>query len=82
MLRAGSMEFRLPLLIAGSLVAVIINKATGLVVVSAALPSRARSIPFSSLLHRWEVILTLRKNSSRDWRTICLVPLVCSSRCP
>lgn len=63
----GGAEFRLPLLIGlfgfEALPAVIINKATSLVVVASSLPFRAGSIPFSSLLDRWDIILTLLSGS-------------------
>lgn len=63
----GGAEFRLPLLIGvfgfGALPAVIINKATSLVVVASSLPFRAGSIPFSSLLQRWDIIITLLAGS-------------------
>lgn len=63
----GGAEFRLPLLIGlfgfGALEAVILNKAMSLVVVAAALPFRAGSVPFSSVLSRWDVILTLLSGS-------------------
>lgn len=59
----GGAEFRLPLLIGvfgfGALPAVILNKATSLVVVASSLPSRAASVPYSLLLDRWDVIVTL-----------------------
>lgn len=63
----GGAEFRLPLLISlfgfGALPAVIINKATSLVVVASSLLFRAGSIPFSQLLERWDVIVTLLAGS-------------------
>lgn len=63
----GGAEFRLPLLISvfkfSALPAVIINKATSLVVVASSLPFRAGSIPFSQVLERWEVIVTLLAGS-------------------
>jgi len=63
----GGAEFRLPLLISvfgfGALPAVIINKATSLVVVASSLPFRTASIPFSSLLERWDIIVTLLAGS-------------------
>lgn len=59
----GGAEFRLPLLIGVfgfvALEAVILNKATSLVVVAAALPFRAASVPFASLAERWEVLAML-----------------------
>lgn len=63
----GGAEFRLPLLIGmfgfGALPAVILNKATSLVVVASSLPFRAGSIPISSVLHRWDIIVTLLTGS-------------------
>jgi uncharacterized membrane protein YfcA len=59
----GGAEFRLPLLIGvfgfAALEAVILNKAMSLVVVAAALPLRAASVPFDQVLARWDVIATL-----------------------
>lgn len=63
----GGAEFRLPLLIGlfrfGALPAVILNKATSLVVVAASLLFRAGSIPLPSVLERWDVIVTLLAGS-------------------
>jgi len=63
----GGAEFRLPLLIGvfgfGALPAVILNKAASLVVVASSLPFRAGSIPFSTMLQRWDVIVTLLAGS-------------------
>jgi uncharacterized membrane protein YfcA len=63
----GGAEFRLPLLIGlfgfGALEAVILNKAMSLIVVAAALPLRTGSVPFSSVLSRWDVVLTLLSGS-------------------
>lgn len=63
----GGAEFRLPLLIGlfgfGALEAVILNKAMSLVVVAAALPFRAASVPFASVIERWDVIVTLLSGS-------------------
>ena len=63
----GGAEFRLPLLIDvfgfGALHAVILNKAMSLVVVTAALPLRAASVPVSSVIQRWDVIVTLLAGS-------------------
>ncbi|WP_320153390.1 sulfite exporter TauE/SafE family protein [uncultured Tolumonas sp.] len=63
----GGAEFRLPLLIGlfgfGALEAVILNKAMSLVVVAAALPLRAYSVPFSAVFERWDIILTLLSGS-------------------
>jgi uncharacterized protein len=59
----GGAEFRLPVLIGlfgfGALEAVILNKAMSLIVVTAALPFRAASVPFERIAERWEVIATL-----------------------
>ncbi len=53
----GGAEFRLPLLIGmfgfAALPAVIVNKATSLVVVAVALPVRAIAVPYSELLANW-----------------------------
>lgn len=63
----GGAEFRLPLLIGifgfGALPAIIINKATSLIVVAASLPLRAGSIPLASVFQRWDVIVTLLAGS-------------------
>lgn len=63
----GGAEFRLPLLIGlfgfEALPAVIINKATSLVVVASSLPFRAGSIPFTSLAAHWDIIVTLLAGS-------------------
>jgi uncharacterized membrane protein YfcA len=63
----GGAEFRLPLLIGvfgfAALPAVIINKATSLVVVAFSLPFRATTIPFASVWERWDVIVTLLAGS-------------------
>ena len=63
----GGAEFRLPLLIGlfgfGALEAVILNKALSLVVVAAALPLRAASVPFARVAERWDVIATLLAGS-------------------
>ncbi|GAB4167845.1 MAG: sulfite exporter TauE/SafE family protein [Rhodocyclaceae bacterium] len=58
LLGLGGAEFRLPLLIGwfrfGALEAVILNKAVSLVVVAAALPSRAHAVPLEALAaHVW-----------------------------
>jgi uncharacterized membrane protein YfcA len=59
----GGAEFRLPLLIGAfhfaALQAVILNKAMSLVVVAAALPSRASAVPLSALAEHWSIILNL-----------------------
>lgn len=63
----GGAEFRLPLLIGlfgfSALEAVILNKAMSLVVVAAALPFRAYSVPFHVVFERWDIILTLLSGS-------------------
>ncbi len=59
----GGAEFRLPLLIGAfrfaALEAVILNKATSLVVVASALPFRAGAVPFGSIGLHWPVIVNL-----------------------
>jgi len=63
----GGAEFRLPLLIGlfgfSALEAVILNKAMSLIVVAAALPLRTGSVPFSHIISRWDVVLTLLSGS-------------------
>lgn len=63
----GGAEFRLPLLIGlfgfAALPAIILNKAMSLIVVAVAIPFRASAVPFSSVLDRWDVILTLLAGS-------------------
>jgi len=63
----GGAEFRLPLLIGlfgfDALSAVILNKALSLVVVTSSLPFRMGTIPLSSVLERWDVIVTLLAGS-------------------
>lgn len=63
----GGAEFRLPLLIGlfgfDALSAVILNKAISLVVVASSLPFRMGAVPFSSILERWDVIVTLLAGS-------------------
>ncbi len=63
----GGAEFRLPLLIGvfgfGALEAVMLNKAMSLVVVASALPFRAATVPFSSVLQRYDVLVTLLSGS-------------------
>ncbi|MGJ5007622.1 sulfite exporter TauE/SafE family protein [Bradyrhizobium oligotrophicum] len=63
----GGAEFRLPLLISAfkfrGLEAVILNKATSLVVVATALPFRARSVPFAAIGAHWPIILNLLAGS-------------------
>ncbi len=63
----GGAEFRLPVLIAFfrfvALEAVILNKATSLVVVASALPFRMWAIPFAAVAAQWEVIVNLLAGS-------------------
>lgn len=63
----GGAEFRLPLLIGvfgfAALPAVIVNKATSLVVVAAALPLRSSSVPLAEVLARADVVATLLAGS-------------------
>jgi uncharacterized membrane protein YfcA len=63
----GGAEFRLPLLISlfrfRGLEAVILNKATSLVVVATALPFRARTIPFTVIGDHWPIIVNLLAGS-------------------
>lgn len=67
LLGLGGAEFRLPLLIGafgfGALEAVILNKAMSLVVVAAALPFRAGTVPLSRVLERWDILATLLAGS-------------------
>jgi len=63
----GGAEFRLPLLIGlfrfAALEAVILNKATSLVVVAAALPFRAGTVPFVDIAAEWPILLNLLAGS-------------------
>lgn len=63
----GGAEFRLPLLIGAfrfaALEAIILNKAMSLVVVAAALPFRARTVPLGSVALHWPVIVNLLAGS-------------------
>ena len=63
----GGAEFRLPVLISffrfRGLEAVILNKATSLVVVATALPFRASTVPFSAVGANWPVIVNLLAGS-------------------
>lgn len=63
----GGAEFRLPLLIGAFgfpvLEAVIVNKATSLVVVASALPFRTAAVPFVDVAAHWPVILNLLAGS-------------------
>ncbi|MBM3550267.1 MAG: sulfite exporter TauE/SafE family protein [Alphaproteobacteria bacterium] len=59
----GGAEFRLPLLIGAfrfpALQAVIVNKATSLIVVASALPFRAATVPLADVAAEWPVVLNL-----------------------
>jgi uncharacterized membrane protein YfcA len=63
----GGAEFRLPFLIGlfrfAALEAVILNKATSLVVVTSALPFRAATVPFGDVAAHWSAILNLLSGS-------------------
>ena len=63
----GGAEFRLPLLISlfrfKGLEAVILNKATSVVVVASALPFRAATVPFAEIGQHWPIILNLLAGS-------------------
>lgn len=63
----GGAEFRLPLLIGmfrfAALEAVILNKATSLVVVASALPFRAGTVPFETVVAHWPIVLNLLAGS-------------------
>src|SRR5712672_4055372 len=63
----GGAEFRLPLLIRlfrfRGLEAVILNKATSLVVVASALPFRAATISFAEIGAQWPIIVNLLAGS-------------------
>ena len=63
----GGAEFRLPLLISlfhfRGLEAVILNKATSLVVVATALPFRAGSVSFAEIAGHWPIIVNLLAGS-------------------
>ncbi|MGJ5072439.1 sulfite exporter TauE/SafE family protein [Bradyrhizobium oligotrophicum] len=63
----GGAEFRLPLLISlfrfRGLEAIILNKATSLIVVAAALTFRARTVPFAEIGEHWSIILNLLAGS-------------------
>lgn len=63
----GGAEFRLPLLIGafqfGALEAVILNKAMSLVVVTSALPFRARTVPFEAIGAHWTIVANLLAGS-------------------
>jgi uncharacterized membrane protein YfcA len=63
----GGAEFRLPLLIGlfrfAALEAVILNKATSLVVVASALPFRAGTVSFGLIAAHWSIVLNLLAGS-------------------
>ena len=63
----GGAEFRLPLLIGAfrfaALEAVIVNKASSLVVVATALPFRAATVPLGMVASHWPIILNLLAGS-------------------
>lgn len=63
----GGAEFRLPLLISvfgfKGLEAVVLNKATSLVVVASALPFRASRVPFDQVADHWPTIVNLLAGS-------------------
>lgn len=63
----GGAEFRLPLLIGvfgfAALQAVILNKATSLIVVAAALPFRSASVPLEEVFAQWPIMLNLLAGS-------------------
>ena len=63
----GGAEFRLPLLIGlfrfAALEAVILNKATSLVVVAFALPFRAAAVPLGNVAAEWPIILNILAGS-------------------
>jgi uncharacterized membrane protein YfcA len=63
----GGAEFRLPLLIGAfqfaALEAVILNKATSLIVVATALPFRAAVVPLGEVASHWPIILNLLAGS-------------------
>ncbi|MCV3210256.1 sulfite exporter TauE/SafE family protein [Mesorhizobium sp. YC-39] len=63
----GGAEFRLPFLIGlfrfAALEAVILNKATSLVVVATALPFRAATVPLGAVAGQWPIIVNLLAGS-------------------
>ena len=75
----GGAEFRLPVLIGmfgfPALEAVILNKATSLIVVTSGLLFRAQAVPLYGVANQWSVILTLLAGSllgawiGADWAT-------------
>jgi hypothetical protein len=79
----GGAEFRLPLLISlfrfRGLEAVILNKATSLVVVAAALPFRTSTISFAELGAQWPIIVKGRSctlSSTRRCRLVCFLSVL------
>ncbi len=82
----GGAEFRLPLLIGlfrfGPLPAIILNKATSLVVVGSALPLRFGAVPFNDVAPHWPIILNLLAGSligawsGAAWATRLNAPLL------
>lgn len=63
----GGAEFRLPLLIGlfgfAALEAVILNKATSLIVVATALPFRSAAVPLDEVIAQWPIIVNLLAGS-------------------
>lgn len=63
----GGAEFRLPLLVRlfgfPVLEAVILNKATSLIVVATALPFRTGTVPFSAIAANWSILVNLLAGS-------------------
>lgn len=62
----GGAEIRLPVLIGlgfDALPAVVLNKATSLVVVLCALPFRAAAVPFSTIAGHWAILVTVLSGS-------------------
>ena len=63
----GGAEFRLPLLIAlfrfRGLEAIILNKATSLIVVASALPFRTAAVPVADVVAQWPIIVNLLAGS-------------------
>ena len=63
----GGAEFRLPILVGlfkfSGLAAVVLNKATSLIVVATALPFRAQTVPLGEIGAHWPIILNLLAGS-------------------
>lgn len=63
----GGAEFRLPLLIGlfgfVALEAVILNKATSLIVVASALAFRSMAVPYTAIFEHWSIVATLLSGS-------------------